>query len=86
MLIIDFMADWLLQSLLLVGVFTFKSDAGRILTINLMLITLGLASELIKCAIQEYKYGLDYKTIYTSFQVNIGTQKSQEKLFIKNTN
>ena len=49
--IINFIADRSLQSLLLVGVPIFKSDAGRILIINLMLTTPGLASELAKCAI-----------------------------------
>ena len=85
-LIINFIADQLLQSLLLVGVPIFKSNAGRMLIINLILITLGLVSKLAKCAIQEYKYGLDYRAIYTSFQVNIDTQESQERLLIKNAN
>jgi len=67
------MADRLLQSLLLVGVLIFKSDAGRTLIIDLILITLGLVSELVKCAIWEYKYGLDYRAIYTSFWVDIDT-------------
>ena len=49
--IIDFMADWSLQSLLLVGIPTFKNDVGQILTINLILTTLGLVSKLVKYAI-----------------------------------
>ena len=85
-LIINFIADQLLQSLLLVGVSIFKSNTGRILTINLILTTPGLVSKLVKYAIQKHKYGLDYRAIYTSFQVNIDTQKSQERLFIKNIN
>ena len=62
-LIINFIADWLLQSLLLVGVPIFKSNIGQTLTINLILITLGLVSKLVKCAIQGHKYGLDYRAI-----------------------
>ena len=49
--IIDFMADRSLQSLLLVGVPIFESDAGRTSTIDLILATPGLASKLAKCAI-----------------------------------
>jgi hypothetical protein len=70
------MADRSLQSLLLVGVPTFESDAGRISTIDLMLATPGLASELAKCAIWEHEYGSDYRAIYTSFWVDMGTQES----------
>ena len=80
------MADRSLQSLLPVGVLIFKSNTGRILTINLILATLGLASKLAKCAIWEYKYGSDHRAIHTSFWVNIDTQESQERLLIKNTN
>jgi len=49
--IIDFIADRLLQSLLLVRVPIFKSDVGQILTIDFILATLGLARKLVKCAI-----------------------------------
>jgi len=67
------MADRSLQSLLLVGVPIFKSNMGQILIIDFIFTTLGLASKLVKCAIWEYKYGLDYRAIYTSFWVDIDT-------------
>ena len=69
--IIDFIVDQSLQSLLLVEVLIFKSNAGQTLTINLILTTLGLVSKLAKYAIWEYKYRSNYRAIYTSFQVDI---------------
>jgi hypothetical protein len=49
--IIDFMAELSLQSLLPAGVMTVVSDAGRISTIDLMLTTAKIASELAKCSV-----------------------------------
>ena len=84
--IINFMADRSLQNLLPVGIPTFESDAGRTSMIDLILATPGLVSKLAKCAIWEYKYGSDHRAIYTSFQVDIDIQESQERLLIKNAN
>lgn len=62
-LIIDFMVELALQSLLPTGVTTFVSDAGRTSTINLMLTTAGLAEDLVKCSIWEHEYGSEHRVI-----------------------
>jgi hypothetical protein len=62
-LIIDFMAELALQNLLLTGVITFVSDAGRWSTINLVLATAGLVEDLVTCSIREHEYGLAYWAI-----------------------
>jgi hypothetical protein len=49
--IVSFIAELSLQSLLSVGAITFVSDRGRVSTIDLILATLELASELAKCSI-----------------------------------
>lgn len=61
--IIELMAELSLQSLLPVGVITFVSDVGRTSTIDLMLTTPGLTSELAKCSVWEHEYGSDHRAI-----------------------
>ena len=82
--IINFMAELSLQSLLPVGVITFVSDIGRMSTIDLILTTPGLASELAKCSLWEHEYGSDHRAIRTSFCIDVGRQDTQERLLFKN--
>jgi hypothetical protein len=82
--IIELMAELSLQSLLPVGVITFISDAGRSSTIDLMMATPGLTSELAKCSVWEHEYGSDHRAIQTSFWMDVDKQESQERLLFKN--
>ncbi|RYP19375.1 hypothetical protein DL766_008456 [Monosporascus sp. MC13-8B] len=81
---IDFMAELLLQSLLPSGEITFVSDAGRMSTIDPMLTTPWLTSELAKCSIWEHEYGSDYRTTRTSFYIDTGRQDVPQRLLFKN--
>ena len=82
--ILEFMAKWSLQCLLPVGVTTFTSDAGRTSTIDLILTTPELSSELAKCSIWEHEYGSDHRAVQTRFWMDIDKQESQERLLFKN--
>ena len=82
--IIDFMAELSLQSLLPVGVLTFESDAGRTSTIDLVLATPGLTSDLAKCSIWGHEYGSDHRAIHTSFWIDTEAQENRERLLLKN--
>jgi hypothetical protein len=82
--IIDFMAELSLQSLLLVGVLTFESDTGRTSTIDLVLATPGLTSDLAKCSIWGHEYGSDHRAIHTSFWIDTEAQENRERLLLKN--
>lgn len=63
---------------------TFESDAGRTSTIDLMLATPGLESDLAKCSIWEQEYGSDHRAIHTSFWIDMDTPESQGRLLLKN--
>ena len=82
--IIELMAKLSLQCLLLVGIITFVSDAGRTSTIDLILTTPGLANELAKCSVWEHEYGSDHRAIQTCIQMDIERQETQERLLFKN--
>lgn len=82
--IIELMAELSLQSLLQTGVITFVSDAGRRSTIDLMLATPGLTSELAKCSVREHEYGSDHRAIQTSFWMDVDRQENQGRLLFKN--
>lgn len=80
-LIIDFMAERSLQSLLPAGMLTFESDAGRTSIIDLMLTIPRLESDLAKCSIWEHKYGSDHRAIHTSFWIDTDTPESRGDCF-----
>jgi exonuclease III len=82
--ILEFMAKWSLQCLLPVGTTTFVSDAGRTSTIDLILTTPELTSELAECSIWEHEYGSDHRAVQTWFWMDINKQESQERLLFKN--
>jgi hypothetical protein len=77
--IVEFMAELSLESLLPVGVTTFVSDRGRMSTIDLMLATPRLASELARCSIWEHEYRSDHRAICTKFWMEV-----EVKMLFKN--
>lgn len=79
-----FMAELSLQSRLPAGVMTFVSDGGRMSTIDLMLTTAGLASELAKCSVWEHEYRSDHQAICTSFSIDVERQDNADRLLFKN--
>ena len=82
--IIEFMAERSLQSLLPAGALTYQSDVGRAPTIDLILTTPGLASDLAKCSIWEHEYGSDHRAICTRFWMDTSKEEVQERLLFKN--
>ena len=60
------------------------SDRGRQSTIDLMLTTPGLTSELAKCSIWEHEYGSDHRAIRTAFCIDTGKQDTSERFLFKN--
>lgn len=82
--IIDLMAELSLQSLLPTGVITFVNDTGGTSTIDLMLTTPGLASELAKCSLWEHEYGSDHRAIQTSFCIDVESREMPERFLFKN--
>jgi endonuclease/exonuclease/phosphatase family metal-dependent hydrolase len=81
--IIDFMNRWRLESLLPRGTKTWQS-ATHATTIDLMLMSQELASDVLKCKIHDTEHGSDHRAIETSFDVNFPEHTTQPRLLFRN--
>jgi endonuclease/exonuclease/phosphatase family metal-dependent hydrolase len=81
--IIDFMNRWRLESLLPRGTKTWQS-ATHATTIDLMLASQELASDVLKCKIHDTEHGSDHRAIETSFDVEVPDHATQPRLLFKN--
>jgi hypothetical protein len=81
--IIDFMNRWGLESLLPRGTKTWQ-NATRATTIDLMLASQELASNVLGCKIHDTEHGSDHRAIETSFDVDVPDHATQPRLLFKN--
>jgi hypothetical protein len=81
--IIDFMNRWRLESLLPRGTKTWQ-NATHATTIDLMLASQELASDVLKCKIHDTEHGSDHRAIETSFDVDVPEHTTQPRLLFKN--
>jgi hypothetical protein len=81
--IIDFMNRWSLESLLPRGTKTWQ-NAVHATTIDLMLASQELASDVLKCKVHDKEHGSDHRAIETSFDVQVTDHASQPRLLFKN--
>jgi hypothetical protein len=81
--IIDFMNRWRLESLLPRGTKTWQS-ATYATTIDLMLASQELASDVLKCKIHDTEHRSDHRAIETSFDVEVLDHATQPRLLFKN--
>jgi hypothetical protein len=80
---IDFMNRWKLVSLLPRGTKTWQ-NAVHATTIDLMLASQELASNVFKCKIHDTEHGSDHRAIETSFDVDVPDHATQPRLLFKN--
>jgi hypothetical protein len=81
--IIDFMNRWRLESLMPRGTKTWQ-NATHATTIDLMLASQELASDVLKCKIHDTEHGSDHRAIETSFDVDVPEHTTQPRLLFKN--
>jgi hypothetical protein len=81
--IIDFMNRWGLESILPCGTKTWQ-NATRATTIDLMLASQELASNVLRCKIHDTEHGSDHCAIETSFDVDVPDHATQPRLLFKN--
>ena len=81
--IIDLMNDWALQSLLRKGTKTWEIDRHAT-TIDLMLASQELMSDLIRCEIHTTEHGSDHRAIETEFDLEAPEQAIPPRLLFKN--
>jgi len=81
--IIDFMNRWKLESLLPRGIKTWQ-NAMHATTIDLVLASQELASDVLKCQIHHTEHGLDHHAIETSFDIHVPDHVIQPRLLLKN--
>jgi hypothetical protein len=77
------MNRWILESLLPRGTKTWQS-ATHATTIDLMLASQELASDVLKCKIHDTEHGSDHRAIMTSFDVEVPDHATQPRLLFKN--
>lgn len=81
--IIDFMNRWSLESLLPRGTKTWQ-NATRATTIDLVLASQELASNVLRCKIHDTEHGSDHRAIETAFDVDVPDHVTQPRLLFKN--
>jgi hypothetical protein len=77
------MNRWRLESLLPRGAKTWQ-NATHATTIDLMLASQELASDVLKCKIHDTEHGSDHRAIETSFDVEVPDHATQPRLLFKN--
>ena len=81
--IIDFMNRWSLESLLPRDTKTWQ-NATRATTIDLMLASQELASNVLRCKVHDTEHGSDHRAIETALDVDIPVHATQPRLLFKN--
>ena len=81
--IIDFMNRWSLESLLPRGTKTWQ-NATHATTIDLVLASKELASNVLRCKIHDTEHGSDHRAIETSFDVDVPDHPTQPRFLFKN--
>ena len=81
--LIEFMNQHSLQSLLQRGTKTWHNSSAES-TIDLVLVSEELASNVIKCMLHNTNHGSDHEAIETTFDVAVPEQVSEERLLFKN--
>lgn len=77
------MNRWKLESLLPRGTKTWQ-NAAHATTIDLMLASQELASDVLKCKVYDTEHRSDYRAIETSFNVEVPDHAAQPRLLFKN--
>jgi hypothetical protein len=77
------MNRWKLESLLPRGTKTWQ-NAVHAITIDLMLSSQELASDVLKCKVHDTEHGSDHRAIETSFDVEVPGHAVQPRLLFKN--
>lgn len=81
--IINFMNRWSLESLLPRGTKTWQ-NATHATTIDLVLASKELASNVLRCKVHDTEHGSDHRAIETAFDVDIPDHATQPRLLFKN--
>jgi hypothetical protein len=82
-LLIDFMSEHSLHSLLPRGTKTWRGDETET-TIDLVLASTELADEVMRCAIHQTEHGSDHRAIETAFDIEVPDRPAVQRLLFKN--